>query len=113
MEVVQATCEVAETVAEAKCLLGGEAHRRENTAALDDVGVFHGEDLVLFHEPQNVFGCLGDLRGVLRGRVELGGEVGEIGRRILLLAVVDEQVVGAVASDQDGGHVAGCSKGGD
>ncbi len=111
VEVLDPTPDVSKTVAGVERFLGGEMHGWENTILLEDVGILHEEDLVLFHELQQIFGCLGGLDGVLLGGVELGGEVGEQGCGILLLAVVDEQVVGAVADDQDGGHVAGCSKG--
>ncbi len=107
VEVVQATREVSETVTGVECLCSSEAHGRENTTALHNVGVLHEEDLVLLHEPQKVIGCLGSLDGVLLYGVELGGDNSKQARGIFLLAVVDEQVVGAVAGDQDGGHVAG------
>ena len=105
---METTLVVAETVARVECFLGGKPHGRENTNTLEDVGVLHEEDIVLLHEPKKVFGCLGGLEGVFLDGVELGGEVGEQG---LLPVVLDEKVVGVVASDQDVGHVACCSKG--
>ena len=93
VEVFKANLNVAETVTGVECLLSSEAHGRENTIPLKDVGVLHEEDLVLLHEPQKVVGCLGGLEGVLLGGVEPSRKKREQGGGKNLLTVVDEQVV--------------------
>ncbi len=113
VEVVSATLVVAETVAGVECLLGGDDHRRKTTNVLDHFGVVDEEDVVLAAKLVDIVGGLGYERAVLFDRIEPRGKDGEHGHGVHLSVVLDEQIVGVVADDEDrdGEHVASCSKG--
>lgn len=111
VEVVNTGLVVAEAIAGVKCLLGGDDHRRKAIGVLEDLGVLDEEDVVLAAKLVEVVGGLGRKRVVLLDRIEPRGKHGEHGLGVHRLFVLDEQVVGVVADDEDGGHVASCSKG--